>query len=292
MSDTPQSDTRQSATPQNASAAYRDEAPALATAGSAPEPPLPYDPFPIPPYRALEGDGWRCWRMPGGIAGAGYFTDWRAVDHPAFGLMRGAGESWMTLTPMEIESQWPHLQAASGHVLIGGLGLALMAYAVAAKPEVAAVTVVERDPAVIRLARRFAAMDDWPDAGKVRVVEADLRRRRADAPVDFLYVDIWRGYRAEPKIADMQAILKNISAPRAGYWGQEVDAVDWWVAQGKPAESFDADAFRAFCAATGLPLIGLEEPRYPALCRRAAANPNIPDQAMAEAIRAADALSP
>lgn len=281
-----------SATPRSACVAYRDEAPALATAGSAPEPPLPYDPFPIPPYRAMEGDGWRCWRMPGGIAGAGYFTDWRSFDHPAFGLMRGAGESWMTLTPMEIESQWPHLQAASGHVLIGGLGLALMAYAVACKPAVSRVTVVERDPAVIRLARRFAAMDAWPDAGKVAVVEADLLAFRADAPVDFLYVDIWRGYRAEPKIADMQAILKNIPAPRAGYWGQEVDAVDWQVARGASAERFDAEAFRAFCAATGLPLIGLEEPRYPVLCRRAAANPNIPDRETAEAIRAADALSP
>jgi len=40
-------------------------------------------------------------------------------------------------------------------------------------------------------------------------------------------------------------------------------------------EDFGAAHVCDFIAETGLPLIGLEEPRYPELCRRAAANPAI-----------------
>ena len=253
---------------------------------------LPYPPFPMPAYRPLVEEGWRCHWFGDHISGAGYFTRRRDHAAPQFGLMRTDGEAWMTTAPMEIESQAPHLAAAEGHVLVGGLGLALMAYALTEKPEVARVTVVERDAALIRLAPRFAQIDLWPGRAKLTIVEADLLTYApdpADPPVDFLYVDIWRGYRAEPKIANMQAVQAKIRAPKVGYWGQEVDAVDWAAAQGIAPETFDAAAFEAFRAATGLPLIGLEAPSYPELCRRAAANPDIPDQATAERIAAADA---
>ncbi|MEQ8604824.1 MAG: hypothetical protein RIB45_16035 [Marivibrio sp.] len=255
----------------------------------------PYPAFPMPAYRPLAAEGWRCHLFGDHIGGPGYFT--RRRDHAAlcFGLMRTDGEAWMTTAPMEIESQAPHLAAAEGHVLVGGLGLALMAYALTEKPAVPRVTVVERDSALIRLAPRFAEIDLWPQRAKLRIVEADLLAWRpdpADPPVDFLYVDIWRGYRAEPKIENVQAVQAEARAPKVGYWGQEVDAVDWAAGRGIAPESFDAAAFEAFRAATGLPLIGLEEPLYPELCRRAAANPDIGDRATAERIAAAEATRP
>lgn len=237
-------------------------------------PALPYAPFPIPPYRAVDGTDWRLWKryFP---AAPGYFMGHQALDYPIYGLTRGP-ESWMTLFPMEIESQWPHLEAASGHVLIGGLGMALMAYAVARKPSVTKVTVVERDPEVAALAPEFAHIDSWPERDKLEIVVHDLLTYRAPEPVDFLYVDIWRGYRADPKIADMQAIHAACPAPRVGYWGQEIEAVDWAVARGIPVPDFDAETFRAFRAHAGLPLIGLEQPDYPLFCQWAATNIALP----------------
>ncbi len=245
-------------------------------------PALPYAPFPIPKFRKAQGANWKLWQayFP---AGAGYFLGHRQIRHMQFGLMRN-NEAWMTVNPMEIESQWPHLEAASGHVLIGGLGMAIMAYAVAAKPEVTKVTVVERDAEVIALARDFAGMDDWPTRDKVDIVEHDLLTYRHDpaaVPVDFLYVDIWRTYRNDPKVAHMQTIHAHVPAPRVGYWGQEIEAVDWAVAKGIPVDAFTADTFRAFCEETGLPLIGLEEPSYPQLCAWAATNPAIAGAATA-----------
>lgn len=236
-------------------------------------PALPYAPFPIPRYKDLEGREWTLWKsfFP---AGPGYFLGHRETPFKFYGLSRGDA-AWMSLFPMEIESQWPHLQAASGHTLIGGLGMALMAYAVAMKPEVTKVTVVELDPEVAKLAPEFAGIDTWPSRDKVTIVNQNLLTYKPDTPVDFLYVDIWRGYRQDPKIADMQAIHANVPAPRVGYWGQELEAVDWAVENGTPVHEFTADTFRAFREHTGLPLIGLEEPTYPTLCQWAATNPAI-----------------
>lgn len=236
-------------------------------------PALPYAPFPIPRYKEVQGTNWTLWCrfFP---AAPGYFTLHQAVDFPIYGLTKGP-DSWMTLFPMEIESQWPHLEAASGHVLIGGLGMALMAYAVACKPEVTKVTVVELDPEVAEMAPRFAGIDTWPDRDKVSIVNRNLLEYAAEDPVDFLYVDIWRGYRDDPKIDDMQRIHAACPAPRVGYWGQELEAVDWAVGNGTPVRDFTADTFRAFRDHTGLPLIGLEQPDYPLFCQWAATNPAI-----------------
>lgn len=250
-----------------------------------------YPPFVVPPYRTVERAGWRVLHWNGPAAAHGYFTGQQVRDYDAFGLMRTNGEAWMTLTPIEIESQWPHLHAARGHVLVGGLGMACMAHALTCKPEVTHVTVVEQDADLIDLAPDFAGIGAWAHRDKLTIHRHDMLTYRPKAPVDFLYVDIWRGYRAEPKIAQMRAIQATVAADRVGYWGQEVDAVDWWTDRGAPAESFDATAFEAFKVETGLPLIGLEVAKYPALCRAAAANPNIADAESATRVLAADGFT-
>jgi hypothetical protein len=247
-------------------------------------PALPYAPFPMPRYKAIDGVEWQLWTTFFG-AGPGYFLGHRGIPYKFYGLSRG-NAPWMSLFPMEIESQWPHLEAASGHTVIGGLGMALMTYAVAMKPEVTKVTVVELDPEVVDLAPKFADMDAWPCRDKITIVNENLLTCVLQDSVDFLYVDIWRGYRQDPKIADMQAIHANIPAPRVGYWGQELEAVDWAVENGTPVQDFTAETFRAFCDEIGLPLIGLEEPTYPTLCQWAATNQAIggaqPDPAWGE----------
>jgi len=236
---------------------------------------LPYAPFPIPPYREMTHGQWRCWQM-SGLTGYGYFTGHQSHPQAAYGVMQDGTKSWMTMVPMEFESQMPALHAAGGTVLVSGLGLAQMAYGLTCHPAVERVIVVERDPDLIALAQRFAQIDRWPNRGKLTIREGDMRHYRHEGPVDFLYVDIWLGYRGEGKVATMREIHHNNPAAKAAYWGQEVDALDWWIEHGGEAAGFDARAFQAFAAHAGLPLIGLEEEIYPALCRLAGTNPNIP----------------
>ncbi len=249
-----------------------DEA-ALAAAGLVIDAPgLPYPPMPAPHYRVVEAARWTL-RQPFVIACAGYFLPPRQLSWVNTVLMRD-GISWMSLTPVEIESQMPHLAAAKGVVVVCGLGLGVMAYAVSALRAVDTLIVVERDPEIIAAFRQFTDFETWPQRSKIELVQCDAREFRRDG-VDFLYADIWPYYRMDCMIEDMKAMHRNVPAPACGYWGQELDMVDAALAQGVALEDFSAAHVQAFADAHGLPLIGLEEPRYPELCRKAAVNPVI-----------------
>jgi hypothetical protein len=232
----------------------------------------PYPPMPSPPYRPIAS---RSWQFDSFILAAapGYFTGPRILTWDTFALSR-EGITWMSLVPMEVESQMPHLAAAHGTVVVCGLGLGLMAYAVSALKSVERVVVVERDPEVMAMFRDFAAFDAWPQRAKVELVLEDACEYR-NTDSDFLYADIWPFYRMERTIPEMQRMHRNIPSPSCGYWGQELDMVDEAVARGVALDAFSAADVEAFRATHNLPLIGLEEPTYPALCRQAARNPAI-----------------
>ena len=55
----------------------------------------------------------------------------------------GRWKTWMSLTPNEIMTCNPGVEAATGRVLVGGCGLGWMAQKIAQKPNVTAVTVVD-----------------------------------------------------------------------------------------------------------------------------------------------------
>jgi len=246
---------------------------ALAAAGLVMAPgDLPYPAMPAPAYRPVVAANWRLDRA-FIVAAPGYFTGPRPLDWMNALLVRD-GRTWMSLVPGEMESQMPHLAAARGTVVVCGLGMGVMAYAVSARTAVERLVVVEKDPEVVAMFHEFAGFEAWPQRAKIEIVEADAREVRVDG-VDFLYADIWPCYRMDCMVPDMQAIQGNIKAPRCGYWGQELDMVDRARAKGVAFEDFGAAHVCDFIAETGLPLIGLEEPRYPELCRRAAANPAI-----------------
>ena len=246
------------------------EAEALAAAGLAMDAPgLPYPPMLAPIYRVVDAGRWKL-HQPYIIACNGYFLPSRQMNWVNTILTKD-GVSWMSLTPAETESQMPHLAAARGTVVVCGLGLGVMAYAVSALRAVDKLIVVERDPEIIAAFRQFADFDAWPQRSKIELVQADAREFRRDG-VDFLYADIWPYYRMDCMVEDMKAMHRNIPAPACGYWGQELDMVDAALARGVALAEFSAGDVSAFTQAHGLPLIGLEEPRYAELCRMAGAN--------------------
>ncbi|HSV29245.1 MAG TPA: hypothetical protein VLL76_06790 [Candidatus Omnitrophota bacterium] len=249
------------------------EADALAAAGVVISTPgHPYPPMPAPPYRPVESRNWKFHARTFPIL-PGYFNGPMPVDWTTFLLVRD-DVTWMSLVPAEVESQMPHLAAARGTVVVCGLGLGLMAYAVSALKAVDRLVVVERDREVAEMFHDYAQFSAWPQRSKVELVIEDARAFKK-AGVDFLYADIWPFYRMDAMVEDMKAMHANIPAPACGYWGQEIDMVDFAVAQGIPVEEFGPEHVRAFASAHGLPLIGMENPNYPELCRRAAVNPAI-----------------
>lgn len=94
----------------------------------------------------------------------------------------------MSNTPMEVETHQEAFHAATGHVLINGLGMGMILEAVLTKPEVTAVRVVEVDADVLALVGPHFSKDS-----RVTLVHADARTYRPERGVrfDFVWHDIW-----------------------------------------------------------------------------------------------------
>lgn len=119
----------------------------------------------------------------------GYFGE--AFSYPA---VLQDGREWMTVTPVEINTMAPVIAAARGHVVAMGLGLGYFAFMASEKPEVNAVTVVERDADAIALFRRHI-LPQCPHGDKIRIVQADaFTFARDELPglrADSVFVDLW-----------------------------------------------------------------------------------------------------
>lgn len=183
-------------------------------------------------------------------------------------LVRG-GDTWMSITPMEIESQQTGVDHAHGHVAIFGLGLGWSAAASALRPEVTTVTVVERDPAVIAMHRELDLFARLPGGvgDKVRVVSGDAFLWHPDAPVDVLMPDIWLPLVSDGRVAEVRRMQANVAARGVYFWGQEMEIARHARAAGR---TLDAEGIAETVATFGLPLIGPGTADYPERVRAAA----------------------
>jgi len=89
--------------------------------------------------------------------------------------------------PDEIYIQYIAFHAMHGRVLVGGLGLGMAANMIAATPQVSAVTVIEKEPDIIRLVE--GNLDP-----KVSVIQADVFKytsKMGASQFDSAYYDTW-----------------------------------------------------------------------------------------------------
>lgn len=242
---------------------------------------LPWPEPQLPKYRAGQHGVWRCERtrkLDGWTTG--YFR-LHPVQEPGW-MIKKRNTIWMSLAAMERESQMPHIAAASGHVVVAGLGMGFVTYNIARKPDVTKVTVLERDRRVVELMDRISNWRSWP---KVELVIGDALQWKPDEPVDFLYVDIWAKLGEETALPTMTVpIQANVQAKRVGSWGQEIDFLDWCRAKNIHAFDVIEPHWQSFAADNGLPLIGEEWPGYVRLAVAAAVlqtiNPRVADARM------------
>jgi len=219
-------------------------------------------------YRPMEHDGWIVRRWGNDIPLRGYWSRARPVSG-AISLDRGS-DTWMSLMPVEVESQQIGVDCAHGHVAVFGLGLGWSAALCALKAEVEAVTVVERDSGLIALHEGLGLFDRLPGGAgaKLRIVEADAFAWRPEREVDFLAADIWLPIVGGDRVAEVRRMQANVGAGQVYFWGQELEIARHSVAAGRRRldDGDIADTVRAF----GLPLAGLESPGYAGRLRLAA----------------------
>lgn len=225
----------------------------------------------IPAYRVGESGRWRL--NPGGAL----VHDYGYHSGPCLlamlpSLSRKAGsagddedgpwETWMSITPLEVESQELGYRHAFGHTVVMGLGMGWIAANCALSPRVTRVTVVERDAEVIRLIEDSGALDALPETArrKLSIVAADALDWRPDAedPVDFLYADIWLQLAEPGALADVRRMQAHVRARQVYYWGQEIAIHAAMARQAGAAASHApvaADLHRAIDEIIGLPLL-------------------------------------
>lgn len=182
---------------------------------------------------------------------------------------------WMSMSPLEIESQEIGARAARGHTVIHGLGMGWAAAVCALRPEVARVTVVELDPSVIDLVEAQGVFAQLPAdaAAKITVVRGDADAWMATEPVDLLFPDIWQPLWGPDRRFQVRRMWENAGRPPAVYYfGQEVELVDMALKAGR---ALDADGVARTVAETGLPLVGPERPDWLDILRAIAARPDL-----------------
>ena len=187
------------------------------------------------------------------------------------GPVRDGDATWMSIVPMEVESQEIGIAAARGHTVVLGLGMGWAAANIALNPAVERVTVIERDPDVIALIAEQGVFGQLPgDArAKVTIVNADAFDWRPDSSVDSLQGDIWAKVVEPGKWSDVHRLQAKIGAASLYFWGQEMELyrLACREAGGVPTDFSDADVER-LAAQTGLPLV---LSRQPGLAARIAA---------------------
>jgi len=220
----------------------------------------------LPRYRDMASGDWQLRIGRNGLA-QGYWSPAVIVAELPM-LMRGK-ETWMSVTPLEVESAEIGIRLARGHVLVMGLGMGWAAMATAIREEVTAVTVVEHDPDVLALHRELDLFAQLPDEAraKLRIVEGDAYRYAPEAPIDLLMPDIWLPLINDGRVEEVRTMQANAHARAVYFWGQELEIARHAKASGRDP---DKAGITATIADFGLPLIGPELPNYPALVAAAA----------------------
>lgn len=183
-------------------------------------------------------------------------------------------ETWMSLSPHEIESQELGPRYAYGHSVVMGLGMGWVAANIALNPAVQKVTVIERDSEVIALfadTQAFAGLP--PEAlAKIRIVEADALLWRPEQPVDFLYADIWRTLNEPQTLDDVRRMQANVAACAIYFWGQElsIDELAEPVAETASASEWANAVTRCVQERIALPLLLPDDFDYPDFIARVA----------------------
>jgi hypothetical protein len=174
---------------------------------------------------------WGPWRIShtGTCISPGYYTrQWIISAMPVL-LRRNPQdtdewETWMSLTPHEIESQEPGCLYARGHTAIMGLGMGWIAVNAALNPNVLKVTVVERDEEVINLFAGAGVLEQTPPeiGAKINIIHGDALDWRPREPVEFLFADIWRTLAEPDTPADVRSMQRKVRAESVYFWGQEL----------------------------------------------------------------------
>jgi len=182
-----------------------------------------------PKYRCGGYGGWNIRAKADETYERGYFTGF-AAEPPGHYLIRD-GRIWMSTSRLERESHGIHLKQAQGKVVVCGVGMGMYLFNIAAKPMVQQVVAVDLDSATVDLVHNATGFGSWAGRDKIRFVHRNALDLTPNdiglGEVDYLYVDIWPELGDPLALSQTQAIQSVVNARSVGWWGQEIDFIQW-----------------------------------------------------------------
>ncbi|MFA7019984.1 MAG: hypothetical protein WC215_00275 [Bacilli bacterium] len=129
---------------------------------------------------------------------------------------------WMSVTPHEIETMEPAIEASRGVVVVMGLGLGYFPFMIAQKEGVKKVVIFEKDKDIIVLFSSFL-LPQFPNNEKITVVQADallnFNECLANSNPDYVFIDIWQSVDdGLPLFVKFKEKEKEFPATRFSYW--------------------------------------------------------------------------
>lgn len=187
--------------------------------------------------------------------------------------------TWMSLTPVEMESQEFGIRAAEGHSVVMGLGMGWVAINMALKREVKSVTVIELDPDVIELFYKSGALDSLiPEVqNKIKIINTNAMEWIPETTINFLYTDIWLKFAEPQTIRQVKEMQHNIQAEKIYIWGQEIFIYNALKQEGRLDLLDDTKGIQEFSYGMfSLPIAVPEDIDYGQIIRQVMENRNFP----------------
>ena len=102
------------------------------------------------------------------------------------------GVTWMCITPNEINTMKPHIDSASGKVLVFGLGLGYYPYMISLKDNVKDIYIVELDQNIINIFKENI-LPLFEHKEKIHIINANAIEyiKTVDKSYDTIFIDLW-----------------------------------------------------------------------------------------------------
>lgn len=143
----------------------------------------------------------------------------KAVEPGIFKRLMHRNDVVMSNTAMEVQTHAEFIEAAKGHVLINGLGLGMALSAILQKPDVLAVTVIEKSEDVIALVAPTYLADSRV---QIHCADAFEWAPPADAHFDVVWHDIWTDITSDNlKGMDFLEAKYDVLCDWQGSWARE-----------------------------------------------------------------------
>lgn len=166
---------------------------------------------------------------------AGYFS--MASDYgQGIALLRD-NVTWMSITPMEIESHILCHHSAKGTVVIAGLGLGMITLSTLKKSHVKKVYVLEIDETLINglgdlLADESKSLwDENLSSGRLEILQVNCNSplptsvKEKISHADYMWVDTWEYLGSSEGFEKTAYLQHQIKAKTVDFWGLELDLV-------------------------------------------------------------------